>query len=219
MTDALHLATTHTSLFTQLWDDEKKQMSTRHNNSNYWIVLISEYVSLFYQKQKEIEQYTAKPQCHQQAMNTNHNIPMMRYNIPIKQILDEREKASTQAETHKQQGVNMLGLILPPWHNCKDTSIWGQDKYGMDLIRQTMDMLFTVDPQGWLHLLLTVRTHHPLKKWDAVPINIPGELDKYFQGTTTMEYGQTLHIKFSFQSKLTNETIILRFNDIARQRN
>lgn len=82
-----------------------------------------------------------------------------------------------------------------------------------------MDILFTIELLGWLHQLPASHTHHPWSKRDALPIKIQGELDKYFQGLTTMDYGQVLQVKLGFQSKMTLGTLIQKFNNMTRRWN
>lgn len=217
--DTLRMATTHPTVLSPWWNDTQQQMSTQNNGANFWIAAISEYGSLFYHKQREIEQHTkAHPQPHI-AQPRRKDIPLLRYDTPIEQVLEERAKAAAQAEARRIQGLHILELTLPPWHNTKELGIFGQEKYGVDLIKQAMDIMFTIEPLGWLHPLPTSRTHHPRSKRDTLPIKIQGEVDKYFQGFTPTDYGQVLQVKFSFQSKLTLGTLTQKFNDMARRRN
>jgi hypothetical protein len=206
-------------LFLHLWNEGVNQMSTLNNDANYWSVLISEYSSLFCQKQKEIEQHTLAAQTENQTRHRQNNTPTLRYEIPLETILEERAKAKAQADERWKQGLYILEVTLPPWHNTKDTSIWGQDKYGVELIKQVVDILYTVDHAGIIHPLLEVNTHHPIKKKEAIPTKISGELDKYFQGLTMTDYGQKLSTKFNFQSKVSMENLIAKFNKLARRRN
>lgn len=132
-------------------------------------------------------------------------------------VMEERACMEAQVESPKQQGLYILQLTLAPWHTTKDTSMWGQDKHGIELICHAIDILYTVDPAGTLHPLPGVETHHPIRKKKARPTKINGGLDQYFQGFTPMEYGQRVCSKFNFQSKVPMETILSKFNELAKR--
>lgn len=95
--DTLRCATTHPSVFSSLWDPNSQQMSNQHNGANFWMAAISEYGSLFYHKQKEIEQHTTLLQT-APPNPKKREVPLLRYDTPIEQVLEERLKAAAQAE-------------------------------------------------------------------------------------------------------------------------
>jgi hypothetical protein len=187
--NALRVATTHPSIFSTLWDEENQWMSNTNNAANYWCVAISEHGSLYYQKQWEIEHHTPENRQKGQGQGPRTNVPMIRYEVPIETVMEERAWAESYAENRRQQGISTLEMILAPWHNTKDTSIWGRGRYAVDLVHQTIDVLFSADPTGILHPLPDDKTHQTIKKKEAIPAKLMGSWINIFRDSQRWRTG------------------------------